>query len=89
MYNSIIKIVRDMENTKKAFLVTLSPMTRVVVDTNGLTEDEAKDEAIRVAIHKMWRFYTQYLSWENLDEIREDLECPAENGEDVTTDEFC
>ena len=71
-----------MENTtKKAFIVCISPMTRVVVDTKGKAQDEIEAEAIESAIEKMKRNVNEYLTIENCDDIREDIECPAQPNE--------
>ena len=72
--------------TKKAFLVTIAPMTRIVIDTNGKTKEEIEDEVTRLAIHKMAYNPLEYLTFDNCEEIKEDKECPAKPEEPITVD---
>lgn len=68
--------------SKKAFLVSFSPMTRVIVDMEG-TEDEILDdpykyaEIVRTARAQIIEHgIADYLNGDNIDEIKEDTECP-------------
>lgn len=53
---------------EKAYLVTISPMTRVIA--------QSEDEAIQKAIQKMKSDPSVYISTENVEEIKEDTEMP-------------
>lgn len=74
--------------SKKAFLVSFSPTTRVVVDVEG-TEEEILDdsykwaEIVRTArAHIIENGIEFYLNGDNVDEIKEDTECPYTEEED-------
>lgn len=61
---------------KKAFLVEISPMTRVVVDIDGKTNDEIIELAIEQAIKKIVENASQYIIQENFSLVQADTECP-------------
>lgn len=56
---------------KKAYLVTISPMVRVVADKNA-----SEEEVIELAVEKMRKDPDEYLHATHCDDIREDVECP-------------
>ena len=60
---------------KRAYLVEVSIMTRVVVECRGDKIDE-EAEASRLAIGKISANPLDYLCEDNVAEIREDFECP-------------
>jgi hypothetical protein len=57
----------------KAYLVTFSPMTRVVASS--------EEEAIRKAVRKIVSQAGSYIGNENLEDIKEDTEIPYTPGE--------
>ena len=64
---------------KKAFLVSFSPMTRIVMDvedSENLTEDEAQQICIAAREQMINNGIEDYLSLDNIDEIKEDEELP-------------
>lgn len=77
---------KKVKQNMKAFLVTIAPMTRIVIDTNGKTKEEIEDEVTRLAIHKMAHNPLEYLTFDNCEEIKEDVECPASPNEQPTID---
>lgn len=56
---------------KKAYLVSFAPMCRVVVDG-----DADNDEIIKRAAMKMLDNPEDYIYYNNVDEVKEDTECP-------------
>lgn len=56
---------------KKAYLVTISPMVRVVADENA-----SEEQVIELAVEKMRKDPDEYLHATHCDDIREDVECP-------------
>lgn len=56
---------------KKAYLVAVSPMVRVVADENATEE-----EVISLAVDKMRKDPCEYLNAANCDTVKEDTECP-------------
>ena len=66
---------------KKAYLVTLEPMTRVVVETDGKDNETIEIEAIELAIEKMRSNVNEYLQFCQATDVREDVECPAQENE--------
>ena len=77
---------KKVNKKMKAFLVTIAPTTRIVIDTNGKTKEEIEEEVTRLAIHKMASNPLEYLLFDNCDEIKEDIECPARADESPTMD---
>lgn len=76
--------------SKKAFLVCFNPMTRVVVDVRDDLEIDILDDPyefakiVRAAREQMCEnTIAEYLNGENIDEIKEDTECPYNEIEDV------
>lgn len=63
--------------SKKAYLVAISPMVRVVADENASEED-----VIDLAVEKMRSDPCEYLHATHCDELREDVECPYDPEED-------
>lgn len=61
---------------KKAFLVEISPMTRVVVDIDGKTNDEIVELATEEAIKKILANPSQYIIQDNFSLVKADTECP-------------
>lgn len=62
----------------KAYLVTISPMVRVVVNDNATEE-----EIINVAVNKMRGNPCEYLQSTHCNEVKEDTECPYNNEEGI------
>lgn len=62
----------------KAYLVTISPMVRVVVDDNATEE-----EIINAAVDKMRGNPYEYLHPTHCEEVKEDTECPCNNKEGI------
>lgn len=56
---------------KKAYLVAISPMVRVVADENA-----SEEKVIELAVEKMRKDPDEYLHATHCDDIREDVECP-------------
>lgn len=70
--------------SKVAFLVSFSPMTRVVVDVENpddLTDDE-RSKIVVATREKMSESLGDYLSGETVDEMYPDTEIPYEEGEE-------
>lgn len=63
--------------SKKAYLVAISPMVRVVADENASEED-----VIDLAVEKMRSDPYEYLHATHCDELREDVECPYDPEKD-------
>lgn len=63
---------------KKTFLVTFSPMTRVVVDVTDETLEDKEDfnKVVRAAREKISLDVADYLTEDNCDEAKLDVECP-------------
>lgn len=55
----------------KAYLVTISPMVRVVVD-----DAAREEEIIAKAIEKMRQDPYEYLDYCHCEDVKEDTECP-------------
>lgn len=66
---------------KVAFLVTVSATTRVVLDTDGLSDEEIDERLAEMACEKISTSPNRYIVPENVDweNTKEDLECPAED----------
>ena len=64
---------------KKAYIVGISPMVRVVVPENA-----TKEEVIDAAIEKMRKNPDEYIHPMHCDEVREDTECPCNPETDET-----
>lgn len=62
----------------KAYLVTISPVVRVVVDDNATEE-----EIINAAVNKMRGNPCEYLHPTHCEEVKEDTECPCNNKEGI------
>lgn len=62
----------------KAYLVTISPMVRVVVNDNATEE-----EIIDAAVNKMRDNPCEYLHPTHCEEVKEDTECPCNNEEGI------
>ena len=63
---------------KRAFLVSFSPMTRVVIDVENeedLSEDE-QFEAMKVAREQIRDGFYDYFSMDNIEEVKPDIDCP-------------
>ena len=80
------KLEKEYEQTmaKKAYLVTFSVRTRVVVDvpeeledTEVWDDDRLLNPVVNTAADKIVRNAGEYIYAENVDTIEEDLECPA------------
>lgn len=56
---------------KKAYLVTISPMVRVVADENA-----SEEAVIELAVEKMRKDPDEYLHATHCDDLKEDVECP-------------
>lgn len=70
--NEKMQLIDAYQDTKKkAYLVTLSPMVRVIVK-----EDATEEEIIQAAVSKMLKDPSEYLHSTHCDDVREDVECP-------------
>ncbi len=67
---------------KIAFLVTFSPMTRVVVDVEDSSLEQGDDylKVVRAARNQMLEDIMDYLNGETVDSIEEDTEIPYPEG---------
>jgi hypothetical protein len=63
---------------KVAFLVTISATTRVVLDCDGLSDDEIDERLAELACEKISANPAEYIIAENIDweKTQEDTECP-------------
>jgi hypothetical protein len=67
---------------KKAFLVTFSICTRVVIDHNGDESSLDNDLAmVEQARKKIMKYPEDYIGFDNIMVIDEDVECPYKEGE--------
>jgi hypothetical protein len=62
----------------KAYLVTINPMVRVVMNDNATEE-----EIINAAVNKMRNNPSEYLKPANCKEVKEDTECPYNNEDGI------
>ena len=65
-----------IEKKRTAYLVAISPIVRVVVEEKE-TIEETHEKAIQMAINKILANPEEYIHDENVEDIFEDLECPA------------
>lgn len=63
-------------NMKKAFLVDISICTRVVVETDGLTDEQIKDVAATTGLEKVKNDPYGYIAEDNISEVNEDTVMP-------------
>lgn len=75
--------------SKKAFLVSFSPMTRVVVDVEEKEGEDVLDDPYQYAkiirearAQIVENGIDEYLNGDSLDQIVEDIECPYTEEED-------
>lgn len=57
---------------KKAYLVTIAPMVRVIADSNATEE-----QVIELAVEKMRSNPEEYLHATHCEDVKEDTECPC------------
>jgi hypothetical protein len=63
---------------KQAYIVGIVARTRVIVNiTDGMTQDEINDIAIRQAVKRILSDAPGYIDGDNCIEIDPDEECPA------------
>ena len=83
-HEELLEKSETAKTTKIAYIVSICPMARVVIDTEGKTDAQIQEEAIKLAIKKMRRSILDYLNEENCEEVFIDAECPAQPDEELT-----